>query len=225
MEQKIVVEIRVGTGGKDSSLLIQDQYKIYYNVCKLNNLWLTLIEDCAGLISFSIEGKNCYEIFKNESGAIRWVRTPPTEKRGRTHTSIITVAVLKIPEKTELNINESDIEFRFIKSFGNGGQSSQKNMTGVFAKHLPTNIEAKCTSERSQLSNKNSALEVLKSRLYEIQQNKSAQNTNDNRRSQITSGNRAEKSKTIKVNDNIVKDEITGRSTSYKQYSKGYINF
>lgn len=222
---KTIIEIRAAEGGLDSKLLVKDQYTIYYKTAKINNLWLNLIEESPGYISFSVEGKNSYEIFKNESGGIRWIRTPPTEKRGRTHTSIVTVAVLKIPEIHEYNLKESEVEFRFIRASTSGGQKANKTECGVIAKHIPTGTEAKSISDRSQHANKILAIDVLKSRLFQEEQSKINSNTNYERSNQIGSGHRSDKTRTIRVADNIVKCEITGKTISLNSYLKGNINF
>ena len=122
------------------------------------------MDENPGYISFSVEGKNSYDIFKNESGGIQWMRFSPTDKKGKVHTSLITVAVLRVPENKEITIKESDIECRFIRAFGSGGQKQQKCETGVIVRHIPSGIESKSTKDRSQHVNKALALDLLRSR-------------------------------------------------------------
>jgi len=153
------------------------------------------------------------------------MRVSPTDKKGRVHTSLITVSVLKVPENNELNFKESDCEYRFIKSYGNGGQNAQKNSCGVIIKHLPTGLEAKSTSERSQLTNKTLALDALKSKLFEIQEKERQSSLDSNRKKQIGSGHRSDKIRTIRCLDGIVKCEISGRTKSLKAYLKGELEF
>lgn len=176
-------------------------------------------------MSFCVKGKNAYNLFKYESGGHRFIRTPPTEKRGRTHTSVITVAVLKIPEETEFKLNLKEVEFRFIRAFGKGGQHQQKTESGVIARHLPSGIEAKSTSDRSQHTNKELALECLKSRIFESIQKNSLNNINSIRSQCIGTGHRSDKIRTIKFTDNIVKCEITQQTKDLKSYLKGDILF
>ena len=153
------------------------------------------------------------------------MRISPTDKKKRVHTSLITVAVLKVPKNNEFIFNESECEYRFIKSYGKGGQNAQKNSCGVIIKHIPTGIEAKSTSERSQLTNKELALDLLKSRLFELEQNKTQSNLEIMRSNQIGSGHRSDKIRTIRYVDNIVKCELTGKTKSLNSYLKGEINF
>ena len=153
------------------------------------------------------------------------MRSSPTDNKGRTHTSLITVAVYKYREPVEITINNSDLEFRYLRAFGKGGQRSNKVETGCIIKHLPTNIEAKSTSDRSQHINKQLAMEELKLRLSNFYQNTIDNQVNNNRSDLIGTGHRSDKVRTIRVNDNTVKCEITGMTKSFKDYSKGYIDF
>ena len=152
------------------------------------------------------------------------MRNSPTDKRGRVHTSLITVAVMKVPDCKELNIKESDCEFRFIRASSKGGQHANKTESGVVVKHIPTRIEAKSTSDRSQHENKAVALDVLKSRLYQLKQFESELQATK-QRIKHGSGHRSDKIRTIRVNDNIVKCEISGKTKSLKEYLKGDLDF
>ena len=153
------------------------------------------------------------------------MRYSPTDKKGRIHTSLITVAVLKAPDTTQLTIKESDIEFRTLRAFGKGGQHSSKTESGVVLKHTPTGIEAKSTSDRSQHANKELALEVLKSRIFEHFHSKEEEDTSSSRSKQVGTGHRSDKIRTIRVCDNTVKCERTGKIKSFKEYAKGNLEF
>lgn len=153
------------------------------------------------------------------------MRVSPTDKKGRIHTSLITVAVLKVPQNNELILNESEYEFRFIRASSKGGQHANKTESGVVVKHKKTGIEVKSVSDRSQHINKTLALELLKSKLFEINKQKIESKTDQDRHTQIGSGHRSDKVRTCRVVDNIVKCEITGRTKSYKEYLKGNIQF
>jgi peptide chain release factor 1 len=150
---------------------------------------------------------------------------PKTEKNGRTHTSIITVAVLKIPEDHELKIKDSDIEYRFIRASSKGGQHANKTESGVVVKHLTSGIEAKSTSDRSQHINKQLAVDALKSKLFEKEQIQKQSGINNNRSDQIGTGHRSDKIRTIRYIDGIVKCEVTGQTKSLNSYLKGDITF
>lgn len=149
------------------------------------------------------------------------MRHSQTDSKGRVHTSLITVAVLKVPEINEFILDESDCVYRFIRASSSGGQHANKTESGVVVKHTPSGLEAKSTSDRSQHANKILALDVLKSKLYEIEQSKTNSDINNNRQSQVGSGHRSDKIRTIRVVDNLVKCEITGKNKPLKEYLKG----
>jgi peptide chain release factor 1 len=153
------------------------------------------------------------------------MRVSPTDKKGRIHTSLITVAVLRVPETNELTLNSSDYEFRFVKASSKGGQHANKTESGVVIKHKATGIEVKSVSDRSQQVNKTFALEMLKSKLLQLQEASEIQKTDNVRSQQIGSGHRSDKIRTIRVVDNSVKCEMTNKTKSYKEYCKGHIEF
>ena len=186
---------------------------------------MEVLEELPGLIVFAVDGKNSFNIFKNESGGHRIIQVPKTEKRGRTHTSVITVAVLKEPEKHELLLNDKDLEFRFVRAFGKGGQHSNKTESGVIVKHKPPGIEAKSTSDRSQHINKDYALSSLKAKLFELQSTQSKTQESNLPNSLTGTGHRSDKIRTIRYVDGVVKCEITGNTKSLNSYLKGDIVF
>lgn len=171
-----------------------------------------------------IEGEGCKELFAKEPGGHRWQRVPPTEKRGRTQTSTVTVAVLPLPEAPD-GVNESDVEFRYTRSSGNGGQNVNKVETAVVATHTPTGIQVRCETERSQGKNQTIAIKLLAAKIDELQKAKIDSDRNNTRQSQIGSGMRGDKVRTIRVKDGKVKCDVTGTSTSYAAYEKGEIWF
>lgn len=179
-----------------------------------------MIEEKPGLVQALIKGPKAKECFRNEAGAMRWQRVPPTEKKGRRQTSTITVAVLDIPEKSNLVIKESDLQVYFRRGSGPGGQHKNKVESCVDMVHIPTGIKV-TVDGRSQGKNKELALNILKARIDELNKNKAHTDQNDTRRKQIGPGNRAEKRRTIKVYDNFVEDHITGIYFSYDDYAKG----
>lgn len=149
---------------------------------------------------------------------------PPNEKRGRVHSSSITVAVLPVAIDNVV-INEKDIDLRFTKGSGPGGQNKNKVETCVIAKHLPTGMEIRCDTERSQHQNRALALELLYAKVIDYQKTKSTSERSQNRKDQIGSGMRGDKVRTIRCQDNIVKCEITGQKMSLAKYLSGEIGF
>lgn len=132
---------------------------------------------------------------------------------------------MAVPKENEFQLKESDIEFRFSKGEGKGGQHMQKTESVVYAKHKPSGIEVKSGSERSQHHNKTIALEMLKSKLFEDQQSKNEGASNQSRKKQIGSGMRGDKIRTIRTQEGIVKCDVTGKTTSWASYQKGNIEF
>lgn len=149
---------------------------------------------------------------------------PPNEKRGRVHSSSITVAVLPVDIENVI-VNEKDIELRFTKGSGPGGQNKNKVETCVVAKHIPTGLEIRCDTERSQHQNRALALGLLYAKVTDYQKNKNASERSQNRKDQIGSGMRGDKVRTIRCQDNIVKCEITGQKVSLAKYLGGEIGF
>jgi len=181
-----------------------------------------LIEKQPGRIVFTAKGKAAKELFGNEGGVYRWQRRPKNDKRGRTHTSTITVAVLKEFKKAEVKINPKDLDYKYSLSSGPGGQNVQKNMTAVTLTHKPTGIRVRIET-KSQKHNKIEALAILKCRLSELESKKMSGKRNDKRRKQLGKGERPEKRRTIAVQRDEVVDHKTGRRMKYKDYMRGYI--
>ena len=156
-------------------------------------------------VSFSIKGKGAYQALRYESGVHRVQRVPATEKQGRIHTSTASVAILPVRESEHVAVNENDLEISFTRSGGAGGQNVNKVETAVRILHKPTEIVVRCQSERSQLKNRNRALEILEAKLSEIAEEKRATEEGAARRSQIGTGDRSEKIRTY----NILQDRVT----------------
>ena len=182
---------------------------------------LELVEERAGFIAFRVTGKGALETFKDEPGGHRWQRIPPTEKRGRVQTSTVTVAVLAEPTETQIVLRDSDLDFRFCRGSGNGGQHRQKTDSAVQLTHLPTGISVRCESERSQSQNKETARAILRARLWEAQRNAADGQRANERRQQVGSGMRGDKRRTIRTQDDVVNDHMTGRQWRYKDYARG----
>lgn len=210
--RNVIMEIRAGTGGDEAGLFAADLFRMYLRYAEIKS-WKTEVMSInetgiGGLkeVIFLVKGKGAFSRLKFESGVHRVQRVPETESQGRIHTSTVTVAVLAEVDDVEIDIPDSDIEMDVYKSAGAGGQNVQKNMTAVRITHLPTGMVVACQDERSQLQNRMRALSVLKARLYELEQQKRNSEQDAARRSQIGSGERAEKIRTYNYPQSRVTD-------------------
>ena len=206
-----ILEIRAGTGGDEAGLFAFDLYRMYLRYGEKMG-WKTeeifLSENMAGGIktaTISIKGKNVYNMLKNESGVHRVQRVPVTEAGGRIHTSTATVAVLPEVKKVHIEIKPEDVKMDFFRSGGAGGQNVNKVSTAVRLTHEPTGIVVECQEERHQAKNREKAMEILRSRLYNMMQEQQVQSITDLRSGQVGSGDRSEKIRTY----NYPQDRIT----------------
>lgn len=176
-----------------------------------------------GFVRLQIEGERAKELFKNETGGHRWQRVPPTETRGRVHTSTITVAVLDLQETDTIDIKESDLYVTTTKGSGPGGQHRNKTETCVIVKHMPTGVVVRCETERSQYQNKFLAIRILKRKIKESDDSKKQSAENSIRQSQIGSGERGDKIRTYRVKDDRIIDHRTGKKFSLTQWMRGKV--
>ncbi len=168
-----------------------------------------------------VTGNDAHATFAQESGGHRWQRVPPTEKRGRVHTSTLTVAVLPDVQAADFAIPDRDLEITTTRGSGPGGQNRNKVETVVVVKHIPTGLAVRAETERSQHQNRQLAMDLLRSRLKERAEETARQARAKDRKVQVGSGQRADKRRTIRVQDGQVIDHVTGRKWRFDDYTQG----
>ena len=217
-DKNIICEIRAGAGGEEAALFAGTLFRMYSMYAEKKHWKVEVLnENETGLggykeISFMITGKGVYSRLKFESGVHRVQRVPDTESSGRIHTSTVTVAVLPVVEDVEIEINQSDIKMEVFRSSGAGGQHINKTSSAVRLIHIPTGITVECQTERSQFQNRDNAMKMLRTKLYEIEKAKQDSQVANARKSQVGSGDRSEKIRTYNYPQGRITDHRIGMS-------------
>ncbi|MBQ9298029.1 MAG: peptide chain release factor 1 [Clostridia bacterium] len=217
-DKNVICEIRAGAGGEEAALFAGTLFRMYSMYAERKHWKVEILnENETGLggykeITFMIQGKGAYSRLKFESGVHRVQRVPDTESSGRIHTSTATVAVLPEMEDVEIELNPADIRMEVFRSSGAGGQHVNKTSSAVRLIHEPTGIVVECQNERSQLQNREFAMSMLKSKLYEMKQKEQDEELAKNRKSQVGTGDRSEKIRTYNYPQGRITDHRIGLS-------------
>jgi len=211
-DKNVIIEIRGGTGGEEAALFAADLFRMYTMYAE-SRQWKTEIlssspTDIGGYkeVTFSVSGQGAYSRFKFESGVHRVQRVPETESQGRIQTSAATVAVLPEVEEVEVEINQNDLRIDVFRAGGPGGQCVNTTDSAVRITHIPTGIVVSCQDEKSQFKNKDKAMKILRSRIYEVMEAKRHSEIADARKSQVGSGDRSERIRTYNFPQSRVTD-------------------
>ncbi len=215
-DKNVIIEIRGAEGGEEANLFARDLYRMYHSYAAKMGWKLEMLSEQEspmggyGEVIFLLSGDGVWRQLKNEAGPHRVQRVPDTESQGRVHTSSATVSVLPEADELEVEINEADLEVDVYRSSGPGGQSVNTTDSAVRILHKPTGISVSMQDEKSQLQNRNKALQVLRARIYEVEKERREKERSEKRRGQIKSGGRSDKIRTYNFKENRVTDHRLG---------------
>ena len=230
-DKNIICEIRAGAGGEEAALFAGTLFRMYTMYAEMKHWKIDILNEneteMGGYkeVTFMVTGKDVYSRLKFESGVHRVQRLPDIESSGRIHTSTATVAVLPVVEDVEIEINPADVRMEVFRASGAGGQKVNKTSSAVRLIHEPTGIVAECQTERSQTQNREYAMRLLKSRLYEIEKQKRDEELHNERKSQVGTGDRSEKIRTYNYPQGRITDHRIGFSIfQMENFLNGHID-
>jgi len=214
---KLIMEVRAGAGGDEAAIFAGDMARMYQRYAGKKGWQFSILDasessmDGYKTLIAEIKGEGCYDLLKHESGVHRVQRVPSTEKAGRVHTSTASVVILPVVEAAKVDIKESDLEVTFSRAGGPGGQNVNKIESAVRLTHKPTGIVISCRAERNQHANRDKAMEILRSKLWEMEQMRVAGDIGAQRKEQVGTMDRSEKIRTYNFPEDRITDHRIGK--------------